>query len=35
VPAMLAALCFAVWAREVLLRDAAHISRLVAALQHL
>jgi len=35
VPAMLAVLCFAVWAREVLLRDAAHISRLVAALQHL
>jgi hypothetical protein len=28
-------LCVVVWAREVFLRDADHIARLVAALQHL
>lgn len=35
VPMSLALLCVAVWTREVLFRDAEHIAKLFAALQHL
>jgi 4-amino-4-deoxy-L-arabinose transferase-like glycosyltransferase len=35
VPVVLALLCAVVWAREILLRDADHVARLMAALQHL